>query len=53
MLSEAELMADRIAIMRKGLIVSHGTLDELRGKAGAGRLFAAQLAAPPSDRATL
>ena len=52
-LSEAELMADRIAIMRKGLIVSHGTLDELRGKAGAGRLFAAQLAAPPSDRATL
>jgi ABC-2 type transport system ATP-binding protein len=50
-LSEAELMADRIAIMRKGLIVTHGTLDELRSKAGAGRLFVAQLAAPPSDRA--
>ena len=52
-LSEAELMADRIAIMRKGLIVTHGTLDELRSKAGAGRLFVAQLAAPPSDRETL
>jgi ABC-2 type transport system ATP-binding protein len=48
-LSEAELMADRIAIMRKGLIVTHGTLDELRGKAGAGRLFVAQLGGPPSD----
>jgi ABC-2 type transport system ATP-binding protein len=52
-LSEAELMADRIAIMRKGLIVTHGTLDELRSKAGTGRLFVAQLAAPPSDRAPL
>ena len=52
-LSEAELMADRIAIMRKGLIVTHGTLDELRSKAGAGRRFVAQLAATPSDRATL
>jgi len=52
-LSEAELMADRIAIMRKGLIVTHGTLDELRSKAGAGRLFVAQLAAPPSDRELL
>ena len=52
-LSEAELMADRIAIMRRGLIVTHGTLDELRSRAGDGRLFVAQLAAPPSDRATL
>ncbi|MHB8610877.1 MAG: ABC transporter ATP-binding protein [Candidatus Dormibacteraceae bacterium] len=52
-LSEAELMADRIAIMRKGLIVTHGTLDELRSKAGDGRLFVARLAAPPSDRAAL
>jgi ABC-2 type transport system ATP-binding protein len=52
-LSEAELMADRIAIMRKGLIVTHGTLDELRGRAGAGRLFVAQLAAPPVDRESL
>ena len=48
-LSEAELMADRIAIMRKGLIVTQGTLDDLRSKAGTGRLFVAQLAAPPSD----
>ncbi|HXN77953.1 MAG TPA: ABC transporter ATP-binding protein/permease [Candidatus Dormibacteraeota bacterium] len=52
-LSEAELMADRIAIMRKGLIVTHGTLDELRREAGDGRLFVAQLAAPPSDPETL
>jgi ABC-2 type transport system ATP-binding protein len=52
-LSEAELMADRIAIMRKGLIVTHGTLDELRSKAGAGRRFVAHLAAPPSDRTAL
>jgi len=29
-LSEAELMADRVAIMRRGVIVMHGTLDELR-----------------------
>jgi ABC-2 type transport system ATP-binding protein len=52
-LSEAELMADRIAIMRKGLIVTHGTLDELRRKAGDGRMFKAQLAAPPSERESL
>ncbi len=52
-LSEAELMADRIAIMRKGLIVTHGTLDELRRKAGDGRLFVAQLAAQPSDQESL
>ena len=52
-LSEAELMADRIAIMRKGLIVTHGTLAELRRQAGQGRLFVAQLASPPSDRESL
>jgi ABC-2 type transport system ATP-binding protein len=52
-LGEAELMADRIAIMRKGVIVTHGTLDELRRKAGDGRTFAAQLAAAPSDRESL
>ncbi|HXD80891.1 MAG TPA: ABC transporter ATP-binding protein/permease [Candidatus Acidoferrum sp.] len=49
-LSEAELMADRIAIMRKGVVVTHGTLDELRRKAGDGRVFSAQLAATPTDR---
>src|SRR5258708_11321899 len=52
-LSEAELMADRIAIMRKGLIVTHGTLDELRRKARDGRAFMAQLAAQPSDQESL
>src|SRR5205814_312626 len=36
-LSEAELMADRIAIMRRGRIVASGTLDELRESAGIGR----------------
>jgi ABC-2 type transport system ATP-binding protein len=46
-LSEAELMADRIAIMRKGVIVTHGTLQELRQKAEAGRRFAAKLGATP------
>jgi ABC-2 type transport system ATP-binding protein len=48
-LAEAELMADRIAIMRKGVVVTHGTLDELRRKTGEGRVFAAQLAATPTD----
>src|SRR6202162_5820571 len=52
-LSEAELMADRIAIMRKGGIVTHGNLEDLRRQAGDGRLFVAQLAAPPSDPETL
>ncbi len=52
-LSEAELMADRIAIMRKGVIVTHGTLDELRRQAGEGRRFAARLAIPPANREAL
>ena len=42
-LSEGELMADRIAIMRRGRIVLTGTLDELREAAGAGRRFIASL----------
>src|SRR5436309_1700143 len=43
-LSEAELMADRIAIMRSGVVVTHGALDELRQQAGRGRRFIAHLA---------
>src|SRR5579859_5924293 len=51
-LSEAELMADRIAIMRRGRIVASGTLDELRESAGIGRRFIATLVQPlvlPAD----
>ena len=48
-LGEGELMADRIAIMRRGVIVTTGTLDELRRQSTLGRRFAAQLAAKPSD----
>jgi ABC-2 type transport system ATP-binding protein len=48
-LSEAELMADRIAIMRRGVIVTHGTLDELRRQLGEGRSFTARLARSPED----
>jgi ABC-2 type transport system ATP-binding protein len=48
-LSEAELMADRIAIMRRGVIVTHGTLDELRRQVAAGRQFLAHLARPPAQ----
>src|SRR3989441_2226491 len=47
-LSEAELMADRIAIMRRGLIVTHGTLDELRRDAEAGRRFSVRLSRMPA-----
>jgi ABC-2 type transport system ATP-binding protein len=52
-LGEGELMADRIAIMRRGVIVTTGTLDELRRESKEGRRFAAQLAAPPSDQASI
>jgi len=52
-LGEGELMADRIAIMRRGVIVTTGTLDELRMKTTAGRRFAAQLAATPSNSESL
>src|SRR5438132_7861013 len=48
-LGEAELMADRIAIVRRGVIVTHGTLDELRREAGVGRRFAVRLSRPPTD----
>ncbi len=49
-LGEAELIADRIAIMRRGVIVKSGTLEELRRESRAGRLFTAKLAAAPGDR---
>jgi ABC-2 type transport system ATP-binding protein len=49
-LSEAELMADRIAIMRRGVIVTEGTLDELREQVTEGRQFLAHLARKPADR---
>src|SRR6266853_292558 len=47
-LGEGELMADRIAIMRRGVIVTTGTLDELRRESSAGRRFEARLAAAAS-----
>src|SRR5579859_4865591 len=46
-LSEAELMADRIAIMKRGRVVTRGTLDELREQAGVGRRFVATLVRVP------
>jgi len=46
-LGEAELIADRIAIMRRGRIVATGTLDELREATGKGRRFIASLSAQP------
>src|SRR2546430_3405355 len=49
-LSEAELMADRIAIMRRGLVVTHGALDELRRQTGQGRRFLAHLARFVGDK---
>src|SRR5437667_5331222 len=52
-LGEAELMADRIAIMRRGVIVTHGTLDELQREADAGRSFAVRLSRPPSNAEAL
>jgi len=48
-LSEAELMADRVAIMRRGQVVASGTLDELRQEAGEGLRFAARLSQAPVD----
>ena len=52
-LSEAELMADRIAIMRRGLVVTHGPLEELRQEAAKGRRLSAHLSATPSDPESL
>src|SRR5882762_3723120 len=49
-LSEAELMADRIAIMRLGVVVTHGTLEELRRQTGRGRRFLAHLARRVPDK---
>jgi ABC-2 type transport system ATP-binding protein len=48
-LSEAELMADRIAIMRKGVIVTRGTLEALRQEAAKGRRLSAHLSKPIAD----
>ena len=52
-LGEAELMADRIAIMKRGRIVKSGTLDELRAESGQGRGFVAALTAEPRDAESL
>src|SRR6202165_2207416 len=52
-LGEAQLMADRIAIMRKGVVVTYGTLDRLRRTTGDGRVFTAQLAANPTHQEAL
>jgi ABC-2 type transport system ATP-binding protein len=49
MLGEAELMADRIAIMRRGVVVTAGTLEELRRRSHPGRVFVARLATAPTD----
>ena len=53
MLGEAELIADRVAIMRRGVIVKAGTLDDLRRESGAGRRFVAHLAVAPTDLSRL
>jgi ABC-2 type transport system ATP-binding protein len=44
-LGEAELLADRVSIMRKGVVVADGTLAKLRRWAHPTRRFAAQLSA--------
>jgi hypothetical protein len=46
-LGEAELMADKIAIMRRGVVVAHGTLDELQREAESGRRFSAHISRAP------
>src|SRR6202162_6436289 len=52
-LSEAELMADRIAIMRRGVIVTIGNLEDLRQEAAKGRRLSAHLSKPVADPAPL
>ncbi len=52
-LSDAELIADRIAIMRGGRIVTSGTLDELRQRSAYGRTYSAQLASAPANPAAI
>jgi len=37
-LEVAERMADRIGVISEGHLIAEGTLDELRGKAGAGQV---------------
>ena len=48
-LGEAEIVADRIAIMRRGRVVAHGTLEELQRRSSRGRRFTARLAQRPAD----
>src|SRR6266566_608005 len=52
-LGEAELVADRVVLMRRGVVVQAGTLDELRREADAGRPFTATLAGEPRDMQAL
>jgi ABC-2 type transport system ATP-binding protein len=52
-LGEAEQIADRVAIMRQGVIVTHGTLDALRREAATGQRFTACLAHKLSDPASV
>jgi len=48
-LAEAELLADRVAIMRRGRVLVNGTLAELSRWAHPSRRFTAQLSARPHD----
>ncbi len=52
-LSEAELMADRIAIMRRGVVVTTGTLYELQREAEAGRRFSVRFSRAPEESESL
>src|SRR5258708_6403563 len=52
-LAEAELMADRIAIMRRGGILTHRTLHDLRRPAREGRNFKASLPPAASSQESL
>jgi hypothetical protein len=46
-------MADRIAIMRKGVIVTHGNLEDLRQEAAKGRRLSAHLSRTPKELGSL
>ena len=48
-LAEAELLADRVAIMRRGRVLVHGTLAELGRWAHPSRRFTAELSASPES----
>jgi ABC-2 type transport system ATP-binding protein len=54
-LDEAELVADRVAVVDRGRVVAHGTPGELRARAGSGRveLVLADPADGPAARAAL